>query len=260
MHLDLAQLERFTIDVARDTGRLLMRYRHRSGFSSKADGSVQTAADVAAEALVRRRVSVAYPGAAFLGEESYGPVRTDGLLWVCDPLDGTTNYLRGHPIWGVSLAAFQNGEPLVGVVHLPLLRETFWAVAGRGTRRNGAEVRVAEGDGTQFSDIYTLSSRCWGDYAVEGMASSLRCFGSCAYHLAQLSCGGTVGCWEYNPKIWDLAAGVLLVREAGGTVRLMDGGDPIRRFAGSPERPGQALPTVAACNERVLARMMQGTK
>ncbi len=255
--MDIDHLEQFAIDLAVDAGRLLMRYRRRGVFVSKEDGSVQTPADVAAERLVRRRINQEYQQAGFLGEESYGAVRTDGLLWICDPLDGTTNYLRGHPIWGVCLAAFLDGQPVVGVEHFPLIRETFWARRGAGTHRNGAAVRVAESDGRQFADIYTLSSRHWTDYAVEGMTSSLRCFGSCAYHLAQLASGGSVGAWEYNPKIWDIAAGLLLVREAGGLVQLMDGDDPVQEFVRRAGDPGRPMPSIAACNAAVLALMQQ---
>ncbi len=253
--LDIEELELFGIDLARDVGRLLMRYRHGIDFRSKEDGSVQTPADVAAERLVRRRIRRAYPQANFLGEESYSAVPTEGLLWICDPLDGTTNYLKGTHIWGVCLAAFLDGQPVVGVEHFPLIRETFWAGRGRGCRRNGEAVRVADGDGTLFSDVYSLSSRHWTDYAVEGMTSSLRNFGSCAYHLAQVACGGSVGAWEFNPKIWDIAAGVVLVREAGGIIQSMEGGDPVEAFLRGAEDPGRALPTIAACNARVLDLM-----
>jgi fructose-1,6-bisphosphatase/inositol monophosphatase family enzyme len=85
--------------------------------------------------------------------------------------------------------------------------------------------------------------------------------GSCAFHLAQLAAGASVGCWEYNPKIWDIAAGLLLVREAGGVVRLMDGGDPVDQFVRTAGDPGQALPTIAAANEEILDRMQRrGTR
>jgi myo-inositol-1(or 4)-monophosphatase len=251
---DLLELEAQTIDLAKAAGRLLMRYRRGIGFQTKSDGTVQTPADVAAEKLVRRRAAAVLPEAGFLGEETYQPVAASGLLWVCDPLDGTTNYLRGLPIWGVSLAIFRDASPLVGVVHMPLLRETFSASLGNGARCNGLPILVSSSDGVQFSDVYSISSRHWADYALAGIPSSLRCLGSCAYHLSLLASGRMVGVWEHNPKVWDIAAGVLLVREAGGTAVGMEG-DAYTDFAPALADPGRPTPTLAAANDIVLRRM-----
>jgi myo-inositol-1(or 4)-monophosphatase len=255
MDCNLFELETQTINIAKAAGRILMRRRHRRIFQTKPDGTVQTPADVAAEKLVRRMTAATLPEAGFLGEESYQPVLPSGFLWVCDPLDGTTNYLRGLPIWGVSLAIFQDARPLVGVVHMPLLQETYSAASGCGARINGHPIAVSDSDGLQFSDLYSISSRRWADYAIEGIPSTLRCLGSCAYNLSLLASGRLVGVWEHNPKVWDIAAGALLVREAGGIVIGING-EPYDEFGSALSRPDIAMPTLAAANKQVETKMM----
>lgn len=222
------------VRAARAGGNVLLRHMHkldalnvvekeRMDYASEVDGL--------AEAEIVKELRKAGPEYAVLGEEGgHQPARGGRkarFTWVIDPLDGTSNYLRGIPHWCVSIALVDNGEPLHGVVFDPLRNELFIASKGSGAVLEDKRVRVSEHrdlEGallcTGFAPRERARARaqldCLG--ALLEQAEDVRRTGSAALDLAWVACGRLDGYFEAGVQPWDIAAGVLLVREAGGRV------------------------------------------
>lgn len=186
-----------------------------------------TQMDVASERLIKEMISAKVEGARFLAEESGGTEDLGPLTWVIDPIDGTVNYAHGIPIYCVSIAAVEHGEPVVGVIYNPNLDELFTARAGGGAYLNGARLTVSETSSVEQSFLvtgfpYNVSENPYGciDSFVELMKLGIpiRRLGSAALDLAYVAAGRFDGFWEVNLNAWDVAAGALLVKEAGGRV------------------------------------------
>lgn len=216
LRLDLARR------VAREAGARLRHFsRARLEVSAKGAQDFVTAADRAVEALIRDSVAAAFPGDAVLGEEEGGVVAD--RLWVVDPIDGTINFIRGLPSYAVSIAYLEFGVLEIGVVHVPLLDETFSARRGHGAFCNDRPVRVSAC--TRLAD-----ARIAAGYAQRGSkAQHLRFLGrlmregsdilkvnSAAVCLAMTAAGRIDGYFERELMAWDVLGGQLLVREAGG--------------------------------------------
>lgn len=254
--MDCERAEQFAVRVTEEAGKLLWKHFGSSDSRVKDDGSLQITAEVKAEALIRNRVMSTFPQTSFLAEESNELPDTRGFLWVCDPLDGTTNFVNRQPIWAVSIALLEDLRPLIGVVHIPFLEETISAVRGGGTLCNGERVKTRATDGKQFSDIYTFCSWQSNKFS-SNLPGNIRAFGSTAYHVAQFACGRTAGGWEMGARIWDIAAGILLVQEAGGIIRFVDGGDPIDVLREMHDIRGQTVPCIFAANAAVYELMQE---
>lgn len=191
--------------------------------------------DKEAESLIVRRLMAIDPAIGFITEE--GTVATgdqNALNWIIDPLDGTANFVHGLPHYSVSLALAQGKDVLVGVVYNICSKDTFWAVKGGGAFRNQTPIKVSEND----SFGQSLFATGFPYYKFEEMEKyiqileslmqkthGLRRFGSAALDLAYVAAGMFDGFFEYNLNSWDMAAGVLLVIEAGGKVTDFSGGE-----------------------------------
>jgi myo-inositol-1(or 4)-monophosphatase len=207
---------------------LLERFRRpATGVERKSTSTDMVSdADRDAEALIRSLIGERRPGDAVLGEEGGRAAGAGDLLWVVDPLDGTTNYLYRQPVWAVSVACEDVGGVVAGVVHHPCVGETFTAVRGGGAFCNGAPIAVSVCDdlsrsliGTGFS--YSATVRAGQARALSQILPRVRDVrrgGSAAIDLAWVACGRLDGYYELGTRRWDRAAGVLLVSEAGGVV------------------------------------------
>lgn len=227
------------MQTARDAGRTLTdRLGRALQVSNKGDIDLVTEADLASEKLIIDRIKSHYPRHAILAEESGATDATEGgggtgeWKWIIDPLDGTTNYAHGYPCFCVSIALEHDGKTEIGVIYDPSRDEMFAAECGQGALLNERRIRV--------SDIEDLNSAmlCTGfpynvrerpnftsDFAKFTMESqAVRRDGSAALDLAYLACGRFDGFWEEGLKAWDVAAGILLIEEAGGTVTDFEGG------------------------------------
>jgi myo-inositol-1(or 4)-monophosphatase len=187
--------------------------------------------DRGAEELISALLLTARPDDGLLGEEGASRAGSSGIRWVVDPLDGTTNYLFDIPIWSVSVAAERDGHPIVGVVADPSRSEVWAAVAGRGARCNGVPVRVAEGRsavatalvGTGFG--YRAERRAWQAEVIRHLlpqVRDIRRLGSAALDLCWVAGGRLDAYYEWGLNPWDLAAGTVICREAGGIVDILD--------------------------------------
>ena len=224
----------------------------RSRARAKDTHDLVTEVDEAAQALILARLRSAFPADAMLGEEgTEGHPRplAEGRRWIVDPLDGTTNFAHGVPPYAVSIALEEAGEVVVGVVAEVTSGETFCATRGGGATANGRAISVsgtAEMDralvatGFPFRDYHYAEGYLASFRSVMRRARGLRRHGSAAVDLAWTAAGRFDGFFEAGLAPWDVAAGVLLVREAGGTVTGVDGAaHPV--FSGGLIASGSAL-------------------
>lgn len=256
--------------AARAGGRVLLDWVGRFGVSNKGPRDLVTEADLAAQREIRRIVLGAFPDHGFIGEESLPEHPADGqpgngraaggpsLRWMVDPLDGTSNYVHGFPAWCVSIALTRGDEILVGTVYDPMRDECFTAQLGGGALLNGNPIAVSGcvllSDALvaiSFPPHLTADSPAVADFlAVVPHVHSARRTGSTAINLAWLACGRLDAFWVRRIACWDVAAGLLIFREAGGCL----GG-----FADGPASlewvPLDQPAFVAACTPEVVAEL-----
>lgn len=227
--------------AAREASALLLRLRASArtevGTKSSATDMVSDA-DRASERLIVERLRAARPHDAILGEEQGVSAGTSGVRWVIDPLDGTTNYLYGLPCFVVSIAAVldgaaeMDGEAVAGVVHDPVHGETFTAAAGEGAFLNGRPIAVSG-----HADLATALVATGFGYEAARRAQQapvvarvlprvrdIRRHGAAALDLCNVACGRVDAYYERGLQAWDMAAGALIVREAGGLTAAIEGG------------------------------------
>jgi myo-inositol-1(or 4)-monophosphatase len=194
-----------------------------------------TETDVAVEEMLKRELALLLPGSDFLAEESASQTTPGELTWIIDPIDGTTNFANGLPFVANSIALWHRDRVVLGVVNLPLLGEMFSAREGAGTRLNGCAVNVSEEGDMEKSLLATgfpyaieehLETILKNLRAVLPLAQGVRRVGAAALDLAYVACGRYEGYFESALNPWDTAAGLLLVREAGGRVTQYDADAP----------------------------------
>jgi myo-inositol-1(or 4)-monophosphatase len=194
-----------------------------------------TDADLASEAAVRRVIGARFGEHEIIGEEQPPeeyPSGADQMAWLVDPLDGTTNYIHGYPQYAVSVAVARGREVLAGVVFDPVADECFAALAGQGAWCNGVKLKTSDVKSVDAALVaVSLPARVRRDAPdlldfVEAaqVCQSVRRSGSAALNLAYVARGALDAFWANHIEPWDVAAGVLLVREAGGIVTARDGG------------------------------------
>ena len=203
----------------------------------KADKSPLTKADMASNRCILRGLAALTPEVPIITEEAGLPDfekrRSWSCYWLIDPLDGTNNFAHGFPHVGLSLALVADGQPVVGVIHDPLRGETFAAIAGGGATLDGRPIHVSNVEhlGSAFlATGFPYDRRTAPDNNVVRLdhflrrSLGVRRAGAAVLDLAYVACGRFDGFWEIRLKPWDVAAGVLLVREAGGWVTDFEGG------------------------------------
>jgi len=220
------------VKIAHEAGRLLAEfYRLRIGFELKGDFDLVTEADRASERLVVERILANYPDHSIVAEEGGGREGSSEYRWFVDPLDGTTNFAHGYPAFNVTLALARGEEMIVGVVYDPLREEMFAAEKGSGAFLNENRIHVSLARRLADSLVSTGFPSRKRDQNVNihfyhQLAMSthgVRRGGSAALDLSYVACGRLEGFWEFGLKPWDLAAGTLLVTEAGGRCSDMQG-------------------------------------
>lgn len=221
-------------EIARRAGGLLLEY-FRRGVKTEYKGlgtvDVVTEADRASEKLIVESLRAAFPSHGIVGEEGSRSQSSGECLWYVDPLDGTTNFAHGFPVFCVSLGLVRANEVIAGVVFDPTRNELFAAERGSGATLNGAAIRVSKirtlGEsllGTGFpSKKRHLNPNIHFYHQLTLKSHGLRRAGSAALDLACVASGRYDGYWEFNLNAWDTSAGVLLVEEAGGKLTHVDG-------------------------------------
>jgi myo-inositol-1(or 4)-monophosphatase len=222
------------IQAAQEAGALaLRRFRQPQEIRHKGPADPVTQADQEAEELIVHTIQRVFPDHEFLGEEGHEAPADAERLWVIDPIDGTRNYAHGVPFFCTSIALARYGQPVLGVIHDPMLKETFHAEAGKGAFLNGQPIHVSRK--TELEDaILSLSlvpARQVGNarmalpilVRLQPLVESVRIMGSAALHLAYTACGRFDVGFQDTVHAWDVLAGLLLVQEAGGIVTDLEG-------------------------------------
>lgn len=219
------------IAAAHEAGTVLLEHLHRPlHIEEKARrADLVTVADRASERVIVRRLRKDFPNASILGEEGGTYAGDAAERWIIDPLDGTTNYAHGYPLFCVSIAFERDGEIRAGVIFAPLMRELFTAQIGSGAFCNGEPVRVSRI--AALADAMVVTGFKPYDYdtnapffaAASHRAQAVRRDGAAALDLAYTAMGRFDAFWEFDLAPWDMAAGMLVVREAGGNVTATDG-------------------------------------
>jgi myo-inositol-1(or 4)-monophosphatase len=227
------EIEQVALRAARAAGRIHLRWLNKTKTTRKSNAlDLVTEADKEAEAAVIATIHRAFPAHAILAEESGASAQKSEHRWIIDPLDGTTNFAHGFPAFCVSIAYEHRGRLQLGVVFDALHKDLFIARRGKGAKLNGKPIRVSKAKSLATSLLATgfaydrrerrrFYLAFWEDMMtrVEGVRRA----GSAALDLASVACGRIDGFWEFGLKPWDVAAGSLLVEEAGGSVTNMDG-------------------------------------
>jgi len=223
------------LEAAREAGRYLLHgLSQKKEVEFKGQVDLVTVFDRRSEEMIYDRLSRAFPGHGFLAEEEIRRQADADYCWLVDPLDGTTNYAHGLPVFCVSIALSFRNRVILGVVYDPNREEIFTAVRGQGAFLNGEGISVSGTDDLGRSLLATgfpydvRSSQDnnldhFSNFAVR--AQAIRRLGSAALDLCYVACGRFDGYWEKKLKPWDLAAGSLLVEEAGGRVSDLEGGE-----------------------------------
>jgi myo-inositol-1(or 4)-monophosphatase len=220
-------------EIAREAGAVVMRFAERRiGFELKAEQDLVTEADRASEKLIVERLRTHFPSHSIVAEEGGGHTASSGFRWYVDPLDGTTNFAHAFPVYNVTLALEQEGEVVAGVVFDPTRDEMFAAERGGGAYLNNRKIQVSPCSKLEESLVATgfpsrrrhLNVNIHFYYQLAMLTHGVRRAGAAAIDLAYVACGRADAFWEFNLNPWDMAAGVLLVEEAGGVTSDMRGG------------------------------------
>lgn len=240
VHTNPQRFLEVAIAAAREAGQIISAAMDRpKSISYKGEVDIVTETDKKSEAVILARLQREFPNHAIIAEEggAAGPGAHAEYQWHVDPLDGTTNFAHGFPVFAVSLGLLDRGEPLIAAIYNPVTREMFTAICGQGAHRNGAPIHVSSVDKLSRSLLATgfpshkrmqnPNIRYYWEFTLR--SHGVRRAGAAALDLCSVACGHFEGFWEFGLKSWDTAAGILLVREAGGVVT---------NFAGGPYHPG----------------------
>ena len=234
--------------IAEEAGRAFLERNLNEIINKEGHANYVTDIDCRVEAYLEKALAELLPGSEFIGEEKENRALTDAPTWIVDPLDGTTNMIHDYRLSAVSIALCERKKPVIGLVWQPYTRELFWAEAGKGAFLNGQPIRVSQtpyeealvavGTAPYYVELKEKGLAMAGDFLRE--CADIRRSGSAAMDLAYLACGRHEIFFELRLKPWDYAAGSLLVREAGGEVRMpleggaMDFGKTAAILAGTP--------------------------
>ncbi len=245
-------------NLVREAGNLMKISLYESQIHVKGLADFVTDKDMEVEQFVYEGLHAKYPEVGFLGEESnVAAEENDKMQWILDPIDGTTNYIYGYNMSAISLALKCEDEIVFGIVYNPFTNELFQAVKGQGAYLNGKKVQVSSKKCLQESLVAFGTSPYEKERAakvfelvrkVYEQSLDIRRTGSAALDLAFLACGRQDAFFEYNLKAWDIAAGCLLIQEAGGIVRTIANGKIVH---------GKNNDILACCNEAVLQDMLK---
>lgn len=219
-------------EAARAAGDVLEKWAGRFTVTEKSRSNLVTEADVEAQEVIHRAIRNRFPKHNFLGEEGLTQTNSDlPFRWVIDPLDGTSNYVHRFPFYAVSIALQHRTDPIVGAIFDPNRNEMFTATRGGGARLNGVGIRPTSIDA--LKDAFAVASlpvaTRTDDPAVQRFlrvlprTQTVQRTGSAALNLAYVACGRIDAFWSSSLKPWDMAAGALIVQEAGGRITRMDG-------------------------------------
>lgn len=225
----------------------------------KGDGSPVTSLDVEVNQRIVDAIDAEFPDHAVVSEELGTTHAGEGRwTWIVDPIDGTSNFTAGLPYWCISIGLTLDGEPVLGIVEAPPLGRRYEAVRGEGAWRNGQRISVREP--TDWNDpanryVPLLLTTATARRARPGVRLNARVMGSAALDLCLVADGTGAASISLSPKVWDIAAGALMVTEAGGTYLTLDG-TPLLPLRAETEYAGRSAPAAAGPNADYLRRLV----
>ena len=225
--------EIFIIKVLDESGKIALNYfRQIRDLALKGDASPVTLADKDIENYIRSKIISNYPTHNIIGEEFENIKGEEDITWYIDPIDGTTNFSRQIPHFCVSMACLHRGKLLHGVIINPITGEEFVATRGKGAQLNGKKIRVSSEE--RLEGALVASAGSYSDASFQGHAQIVQALvnaganyrepGSAALELAAVAAGRLDGVWMHGLNLWDIAAGCLLIQEAGGLIGDFEGG------------------------------------
>lgn len=237
MTIDLKDICLKVVELAKKNGHFLINEKKnfdKSHIEQKGASELVSYVDKETEKSLVKGLREIFPDAGFITEESTVKTEDKEYLWIIDPLDGTTNFLHALPAFSISIALVKGNEVIVGVVHEPNLDESFYAWKKGGAFCNGKPISVSPvsaiadsliATGFPYSQLDKSNNHFRIIQTLQDSSHGIRRLGSAAIDLAYVACGRFEAYYEFNLKIWDIAAGVLIVKEAGGEVTDFSGGN-----------------------------------
>ncbi len=218
------------VAVVRESAQLALGFVGKIAPDVKADNTLVTEADRQVELFLRDKLGQLAPDWSFLGEEGGLVGDPNAPCWVIDPIDGTTNFVRGLPLWCVSVGAVFDGNAIFGCIAVPPLDEMFWASIGSGawrqsSTRSAVALHVFDSDSLMQEDLIACNTTAETAVNFEGVSCRARNFGSLTYHMAALAQGALVGSVARQHQLHDIAAGMCICHEAGCVSRFLDGAE-----------------------------------
>lgn len=223
------------VEAAEEAGAIIAEAADRpKNISYKGEVDLVTETDKKAESVILARLRHHFPAHAIIAEETgaSGADASAKYKWYVDPLDGTTNFAHGYPVFAVSIALLEDGEPLIGAIYNPVAREMFRAIRNEGAYRGDTKIHVSSVEKLSKSLLATgfpshkrvqnPNIHYYWEFTLR--SHGVRRAGSAALDLCSVACGQFEGFWEFGLKPWDTAAGILLVSEAGGAISNFSGG------------------------------------
>jgi myo-inositol-1(or 4)-monophosphatase len=211
---------------AREGAEIALRYYNIVEAQRKPDKSFVTAADVEIEALLRERIIAAYPDHGILGEEEAQRNTGAEYVWVLDPIDGTGAFVDGIPIWGISIGLMRRGQPVLGCFYMPAVDEWYEVDLEGPALFNGQPIAVRTDDLLDSEAAILTPSNIHRRYLID-YPGKVRSLGSTAAHMCYVARGKAVGALLGWPKLWDIAASILILQRSGGEARLLWSGAPL---------------------------------
>lgn len=242
----------FTIELARKTGNELRDrfWEQQIQVGLKADHSVVTEADTYADKAIIQAIREQFPEDALISEEQFPQLaKPASRVWVIDPLDGTSNFSNGIPIWGVSIALCIDGWPALGVLYFPLTEDVYSAHVNQGACLNGGRL---EPDRHSQISFFACCSRTHTRYLLD-VPYKTRIPGSVAFNLASVARGDAAIDVEVAPKLWDVAAGWIILKEAGAQIDILAGYSPFPVVPGEDYNQSH-FSIIAAVSEREMEK------
>lgn len=262
--MDIQKALEYAKEWAKEAGALQLEYLHKKiKYDTKStEVDMVTEVDLMCEKLIMERIREVYPLHGILSEEAGKSSHDNDYVWIIDPLDGTNNYFHGYPVFAVSIALRKEGEPLVGVVYVPYMGEMFYAAKGMGAYLNDEKISVSNTDNltrallaTGFpydkaADVKNNNIDIFAHIVPDIMG--IRRSGSAAYDLCCVACGRLDGYWEMKIKLWDMAAGELIMKEAGGEVHYKETEKGINIIAGNSNMVNLLIAKIKECYKGFL--------
>jgi myo-inositol-1(or 4)-monophosphatase len=208
----------FARTLAKETGQFLKAAYGNTAHSLKRDGTIVTESDLESDRRISEAIYACYPDHAILSEERDKVYRGQEWCWVVDPIDGTTNFARGFPIWGVLIGLMRNGQPVMSVSDFPPLNEHYHAIRGGGAFLNDEPIRVDAAETLESTQLFATCTRAI-EYGKPNLPTKFRIPGNTSYDLCLVASGVCVGALEIRSHLWDVAGSWVVVEEAGGCLK-----------------------------------------